>query len=329
MQQDLIEAISWPASNVSCGNANLPQCAKLEATDGFGKAIGIFLVVATLLASLPQALKLIKARSSEGVAPITLAIITTFGGSNLASTLVTSWRRFQDCSAHAPWPIAKSSEVSRGGAGCFFELLDAQQQMAAAIVFSSLLLLVTSLPPHNTCAERGIAVFTVAFLAALTAVSCVLSFAEPCGCAALTYAQVVGWLSAACAFTAYLPQLRDTWKVGGAGSLSPLFYLIQVIGCLLVNYNQIVVAHDPWNVWAPTAVSGLMQAAVLGLVIYFRLRPRSVVPLEGISDPMLPLPYQSATGLYPPVGPLDEPLPPIREALDSSRFSMQDKTQAD
>ena len=57
--------------------------------------------------------------------------------------------------------------------------------------------------------------------------------------AALGFSHAVSVLSAVCAFTAYVPQLIDTWRCGGAGSLSPLFLFIQVLGCLLVNYNQV------------------------------------------------------------------------------------------
>ena len=71
------------------------DCSDTKMPDGFGKLVGIFLVLATLLASLPQVIKLVKAKTSEGVAPVTLALITTFGGSNLASSLVVKWRQFQ------------------------------------------------------------------------------------------------------------------------------------------------------------------------------------------------------------------------------------------
>jgi len=165
-----------------------------------------------------------------------------------------------------------------------------QQQVAASIVFSSLLLIVVSLPPHNTRPERALALATVGFIILLAAISIVLSATNYCGPAALGFAHGVTVLSAFSAFSAYVPQLYDTWRTGGAGSLSPLFLMIQVAGCLLVNYNQIIANKDPPPVWLPTAVSGLMQAGVLSLVLYFRVRPRDdSAAMRLTSTPALPL----------------------------------------
>ena len=60
------------------GGGGFGQCADDKIPDGFGKTIGLFLVLATLLACLPQVLKLIKSKSSDGVAPLTMCIIFLF-----------------------------------------------------------------------------------------------------------------------------------------------------------------------------------------------------------------------------------------------------------
>ncbi|KAL1524717.1 hypothetical protein AB1Y20_019601 [Prymnesium parvum] len=252
------------------------KCAETtlqELPDAFGKAVGLFLVVASLFASLPQVIKLIRVKTSVGVAPLTLAIINVFAGSNLSSSLVVKWPQIQACSTSS---------------SCVYLLLDVLQQLASAIVFSTLLLLVVSLPPHNTRAYRALATFTISLLLSLLLAACLLSGFSPCSHAALDYSTSISILSAVCAIVAYVPQLIDTWRCGSAGSLSPLFLAIQVAGCLLVNYNQIFVNHDPATVWVPVMVSGVMQATILGLIGYFRLRPRGRAT-RLTSTPTLPL----------------------------------------
>ena len=231
---------------------NMNKCAETDMPDGLGKAIGIFLVIATLLASLPQVLKLLKAKSSEGVAPLTLCLITTFSGTNLASAIVVKWRQFQACRQVPP----DNPGLPPTGAACFWYLLDVQQQISSALVFGTLLMLVVYYPPHNTRNERALALFTLTLVLILCALSCVLSsgHGRSCSQSALAYAQGVGVLSATCAFTAYVPQIVDTWRVRGAGALSPLFLAIQVCGCLLVVYNQVIVNKDPPPVRPSTSV---------------------------------------------------------------------------
>ncbi|KAL3908210.1 MAG: hypothetical protein SGPRY_009889 [Prymnesium sp.] len=233
---------------------SIGECAASKMPDAFGKCVGIFLTVATLLASFPQLLKLLRAKSSVGVAPLTLALITTFGGANLAGSLVAKWPQLQECSSSA---------------NCVFLLLDVLQQLAAALVFSTLLLVVVNLPPHSTWMKRCAAALTLLLNLMLALCACFLSVSHVCSPAALSYSTAVSVVSAICAIIAYIPQLVDTWRCGGAGSLSPVFLAIQVIGSMLVNYNQIIVNKDPPAVWVPVMVSGLMQLMVLILIGYY------------------------------------------------------------
>eukprot|EP00966_Prymnesium_polylepis_P199121 4614196-Prymnesium_polylepis.1 len=67
-----------------------------------------------------------------------------------------------------------------------------------------------------------------------------------------------------------MPQLVETWRQKGAGSLSLVFILIQGAGCWLVVANQLFSAHDPISVWGPTMVSGVVQLSVFFLAAYYQ-----------------------------------------------------------
>ena len=87
---------------------------------------------------------------------------------------------------------------------------------------------------------------------------------------------------------AFAPQIAESWRCRGRGSLSYVFYAIQVVGCALVFTSQKFFLHDSVLVWGPTAVAGTMQAVVLAIGLYFRTGlVRRRVGRGSSSQPML------------------------------------------
>ena len=220
-----------------------------------GVGIGGFLLVASWLVSLPQLVKLWRLRSSAGVQPTTLCILLMYSSSNVASAAATKWRQITTCQKSVP--------------DCLVEQLDLAQIVVSAIVWLSILSMTLALPPHNTrlwlCRGAGALSAVVCLLVAVA----VTSIAEPCGDVALGLAQAAAWASSLLAVFALIPQLLETWRRRSAGSLSVVFTLIQAVGCYIVAGNQIFSAHDPWPVWLPTCVAGLMQFSLFSLAVHF------------------------------------------------------------
>ena len=95
-----------PSSLTGCAAAHVDIKPPLAA-------LGIFLLVATVLVPLPQIYKLWSHKSSKGVAPITICLITLYASTNSASTVAMKWKQFSKCPSE--------------GSYCLIELLDSLQ----------------------------------------------------------------------------------------------------------------------------------------------------------------------------------------------------------
>ena len=248
----------------------LPQCVPIrhDAPPGVADALGIFLIVATFIAPLPQFFVLARTRSSAGVAVATPAIQLSYGVLGLCTTVATKWRTLETC-AHS--------------AACTLQLTDALQQFVSACTLVALLLLVVSLPPHRTRAHGALAGSTVLLLAAAVVAICAVSAAAPCSAASLSFAQATSAAASLGAIVAFLPQIYETWRTRGRGSISYLSYFIQGLGCMVVMINMVVNNHDPWTVWMPGFVAGLGQLTIVVLGLGFLCRDRGR-PLVAVAD---------------------------------------------
>ena len=141
--------------------------------DAGGLALGIFLVVGTCIAPMPQAAKLVKTGTSVGVSPLTLALTLGYNVCNLACAVTVKWHVFESC-AH--------------DGGCARNMTDLFQLAVSVTGWSTLLLIATSLPPGRRFARHALA--TILAAAGVVAASAVVSALGPCGGAALVLAQV-------------------------------------------------------------------------------------------------------------------------------------------
>jgi len=98
----------------------------------------------------------------------------------------------------------------------------------------------------------------------------ILSACEPCSPPALYGAQILSTASSCVCILAFWPQLYQTWRNRGSGSLSYLYYFIQGGGCVVVVFGSVLVNHDPWPAVLPNSVAAAMQFAILGLGLYHR-----------------------------------------------------------
>jgi hypothetical protein len=70
----------------------MPECQKVSSPVGTGAAaFGIFLVVATALAAVPQILLLLRRKTSDGLSVTTPALALTYGYFNLCATTIVKW----------------------------------------------------------------------------------------------------------------------------------------------------------------------------------------------------------------------------------------------
>lgn len=260
--------MAWLDAPASC----LPAHTHVSTA---GIALGIFLIVGTVAGALPQLWKLHQEQSSAGMSVLTPALVLMYGTLNLCATITVKWPTVLSCGT-----------LSKGG--CLLQLLDALQQGASAITLVAILLLTVAYPPNDLVRPRAIAVAALVGLSALGVLTCVVSGRAPCSTLSLDFATSLTTAAGVVVTLAFAPQLVESWRTRGRGSLSYMYYLIQVVGCMLVIGEQLVALHDPWQVWLPTAFALLMQLGILLLGLYFRcLSPPVTAPTQDMASALL------------------------------------------
>lgn len=264
---------------IGVANGTAAGCAPTTPNGPIGIILGTVLVIGTAVTYIPQTASIVAKRSSAGVSPMTCAMLSWYTTSNLASSIVVKWRQIMSC---------------RHGLRCLEHLLDALQQVAGCIGWLTVISAVSMFPPHNGAKYRALWALTVVAAVAFLGTAISTSVAAPCQRLALTIGQAFGYFASSAAWVCFVPQLIETWR-NGPGELSFFLYVLQGVGAVLVNINQIVISHDPWEVWVPMTVSGLMMFAVLGIATVQRFggypngfgRRRGELLIESYGDGLL------------------------------------------
>ena len=218
------------------------------------QAVTCVLIVLTVVVTVPQYVKLARARSSAGLSLPTILLTMWLNIADVGAGIITKWRQLQECSA---------------GWSCLGGLLDLGQTAVLNATTTAVLLQVCYFPPHDGARHRAAAAGTLCAMAALWATAVCVSIASPCGRAPLALARVCGIVAAVCALVQYLPQLHTTLNERSSGSLSVSFYVLQAAGGLIIFAEQAFAARDPWPVWLPFLCSTSMQMCVTSACLWF------------------------------------------------------------
>ena len=287
-------------AGLAATNTTIQCTPAVVEVSALGIALGSVLSAATLFVPLPQIIKMVRLKNSQGLEVMTLCLVLLYSWSNLAAMIAVKWRQFSTYASHG---------VGVGLA----QQLDLLQGIFSIVDWSWILGLVIMLPPNNTLQKRCLAFATLTLSLAMFTTILLLSIRDACSERVLWLAKIYGDISGLCTVVAFLPQLVTTWRNKGAGSLSFVFTGIQVVGCYTIAADLCLVNLDPYPVWAPTATSGTMQLLILVMAIYYHLvGPGSTAAVvssahEGLLDGRQPssadLPYEP----YVPTLPSPEP----------------------
>ena len=261
-------------------------CSPIDPVDTFGIVLGSVLATATFLLPLPQAVKLLRQRSSAGLSPYTLALTVLFAGSQVGATVGLKWRQLEACAQ---------------GPACVANLLDLVQQAASWLTWLATAIICVSLPPHRSALPRAATALSIACTAAVVAASAVVSADAPCQPPALTLAQALGWVAAVAAATQYGPQLYETWRHGSAGSLSYATYTLQTVGSAAIVANNAFLNHDGWRSWLSEVGP---RRLVITPLVWWRPQLATYPSLLGMDPPTLTL-----TTHHSPLNPHPHPPP--------------------
>ncbi|KAF2671921.1 PQ loop repeat protein [Microthyrium microscopicum] len=263
---------------------DLPNCRREPAEPSLVLfSFRALIVLGILVSYIPQHLRIITRRSSEGLSPYFVLLGTTSSTFSLFNVITDPGSQDN---------IACCTEISRFA--CTAGLLGIAQIAVQWGCFSIIMILFliffpqpgpephpSDAPARPTYKTALLVVFTciVHFVALLILSSVFLlwykAYLGP-------WSTTLGICAAILAAVQYLPQLYTTWKLQHVMSLSIPMMCIQTPGSFVFAASLAgEYGLKGWSVWGVYVLTGFLQGGLLAMGIYFELRDRKARQLEG------------------------------------------------
>ncbi|KAK4150520.1 hypothetical protein C8A00DRAFT_36886 [Chaetomidium leptoderma] len=273
------------------------RCEELRDLSVVNLIVSIVIVIGMLISYLPQHVRIIKRRTSEGISPYFVLLGTTSATSAFANILLLPKSR-QD--------VACCNELEI--VHCIAGLLGIAQLGVQWICFTFIFVLFLVFFRYNSVDDAEnedldedhprwqtallVASLTLLHGLAVIVVTGVLSTVakEHLG----TWANVLGVMAALLAAVQYIPQIWTTYHLKHVGSLSIPMMCIQTPGGFVFAASLFArLGWAGWSSWGIFVLTATMQGALLYLAIYYEIQahtsgtgtPKSPSPLLGRSHP--------------------------------------------
>ncbi|KAK1821643.1 hypothetical protein LTR12_003870 [Friedmanniomyces endolithicus] len=257
------------------GPSTTSHCEHLTHPSPLTTGLAAVLLLGILVSYLPQHLKILSRRSSEGLSPWWVLLGALSSIAALANILTLPASR-QD--------IGCCQELGKGE--CAAALLGADAVDDSVMLFliffpsttttadlSSSVSSLTSSPPPKRRDAVIVASLTLLALLFVGITSVTLVIADPHHTQA--WANFLGTIAGLLATIQYVPQIWYTYRLGDVKSLSVITMLIQVPGAFLFAFSLWQrLGWDGWSTWAVYVVTGILQGNLLGLAIFYYVRSR-------------------------------------------------------
>ncbi|KAJ2491233.1 hypothetical protein IWW37_002485 [Coemansia sp. RSA 2050] len=261
------------------------------------------LCAGTFLSYLPQHLKILKRRSSDGISPYFILLGTVGAGSNITNIILLQFIALQCCT------------VQTYGA-CVASLLGIFQVVIQGTMFYITFILYMSFFPDQSKYEdvagsaeteadsesrplllpRGGSrgppsvewqtAIWVAGAVVLHAGICVfmsvllVAVIGPYAAPTRTWASLLGLFSLCLTCLQFFPQIIKTWRSGNVGALSIPMMLMQTPGGFVFAYSIAIRPGVNWSSWISTFVAATLQCVLLVICLLFEAQAKNQRALE-------------------------------------------------
>ncbi len=244
------------------------DCAPFEHPSHFASFVAISLAIGIFFSYLPQHIRIIKRRTSEGISPWFLLLGVTSGTCAFLNILMLSGGIINCCKVIA-------------GGDCFAATLGiiqiGIQTVSAALILVFCLIYTRNqlLEPHDEYVKivtTGQICLAHAIIASLVAFIVVVWYPEYI----IFTADLLGIIGTILAIVQYLPQIHTTAKLRHAGSLSIPMMWIQTPGGFAWAASLAMREGTKWSSWFPYFTAACLQGVVLSMCVYFEwVKPKT------------------------------------------------------
>ncbi|KAG7884859.1 hypothetical protein KL938_001116 [Ogataea parapolymorpha] len=254
----------------------MESCAIYQNPSGFGFLIGSLLALGIYVSYIPQHLKIVNRRTSEGLSPLFLLLGSTSGFSSLVNLLLVSS------------PARKCCLTDLNKFQCIYSQLGLIQVAAQAVGYSLILILCAYLtrPPIDVPGSneekigRAYRWFLI-YVVLNAALAIYFLFFNADFNETMAFANFSGILSTILATAQYLPQIHTTYTLKHAGTLSMHMMLLQTPGGYLWSFTLFMQPGSSWSSWLPYFTAANLQLLLLIMCLYYRGRNPEETPLLG------------------------------------------------
>lgn len=247
---------------------NLPnyECSAFENPYNFNFYFSVWLAIGILVSYLPQHIRIIRRRTSEGISPWFLLLGISSGICAVFNILLLSTHIYECCS------------VMSGGQ-CFAASL-AITQICIQATAASLILIFALVFTHNQLLEPKedyyellqVGKFCLVQFIFCMALSIYVYWWSPKHI--LVTANILGIAGAILAAFQYFPQIYTTLHLQHVGSLSIPMMCMQTPGGFAWAASLAFRKGTVWSSWLPYLTAAILQGVLLTIAVYFEVRNR-------------------------------------------------------
>ncbi|KAJ1978715.1 hypothetical protein H4R35_001790 [Dimargaris xerosporica] len=287
----------------------LTQCAPGVARS-MELYLGVFLCIGTFISYLPQHLKIIAHKTSEGFSPLYLLLGTVSAFSNVNNIFLLQLPSVACCSV---WSFER----------CLVNTIGILQIGTQWFMFFTIFILYLLYFPVNQRfvrqegtgiyqmtlewrAARSVAVAVFGHMLVTSFFTALLTVTLAPGAWQIeTWANILGIFSMVLACFQFFPQIWKTWRRKAVGALSIPMMLIQTPGGFLFAYSIFIRPGVNWTSWITYLMSATLQGVLLAICIAWHFREKRLQQANA------QLPYTSDASVQEAT---DEPLPPSQSS---------------
>lgn len=239
----------------------MDQCGVFREVHGTNFVVGYLLAVGILGSYVPQHLKVVRRRSSEGLSPVYLLFGSISAVSALGNVVILTGPA-RSCCGELTFLQCTNSLISLA-------------QIAMQCMGSCLVLVLCVYITRDSVIEyrqdfkdlvtyyHWVGIYLV-FCVVVSVGMTVLGFSL------VPFANALGIVSTSMALVQFFPQLLTTYRAQHAGTLSIPSMLIQTPGGLFWSWSLWAQPNSSWSTYLPFLTSALLQGTLLMMCLYFQ-----------------------------------------------------------
>lgn len=230
----------------------------------------VILAVGIVASYLPQYDKIIKTKTSIGLAPIFLFLISIAGVSATSNLVLLSFLSLPCCAEITPFECV-NSQVS---------LIQVGLQAFSTLLITWFCVIFTNTESNKFEYQYILKTWRhIQFCTGIMTLSLIAAFFLFPESSILLYAQFLGILSTIVTIIQYIPQLWTTYRLKASGALSIMMMCIQTPGGFVWTATLMLKPGANWSSWLPYLTAATLQGMLLILSVYYDYLYKGEKPL--------------------------------------------------